>query len=267
MESNEPKKPFELTPSETNPETGTVTFDVKYNADFPGLYKAFKKLNEEFKKFLMYDEVKNDSKFREIYKGFNYLFNQYKSHMRENYPKQYSILKTANEEMLKELVRKHLKEMSATGAGVSAATYTPGQSENTASEYAFNPNKKAKGAQNIYYYKLGWKPVDTKKLHKQAKGLEHKDLWTKKLEENESTDSYINSLNIQDPSLKQFINTRMTDFDKIEDKLNTLLPLLKSAKTDTMEYYKINPDFKIKYGTDLIVDYLDDIITLVKEKK
>jgi hypothetical protein len=59
----------------------------------------------------------------------------------------------------------------------------------------------------------------------------------------------------------------MTDFDKIEDKLNTLLPLLKSAKTDTMEYYKTNPDFKIKYGTDLIVDYLDDIITLVKEKK
>jgi hypothetical protein len=267
MESNEPKKPFELTPSDTNPETGTVTFDVKYNADFPGLYKAFKKLNEEFKKFLMYDEVKNDSKFREIYKGFSYLFNQYKSHMRENYPKQYSILKSANEEMLKELVRKHLKEMSATGAGAGAGTFTPGTGANYATPNAFNPNKKAKGAQNIYYYKLGWKPVDAEKLHKQAKGLEHKDLWTKKLEENESTDSYINSLNIQDPSLKQFINTRMTDFDKIEDKLNTLLPLLKSAKTDTMEYYKINPDFKIKYGTDLIVDYLDDIITLVKEKK
>jgi hypothetical protein len=256
MESNESNKSFELTPSETNPETGRVTFDVKYNADFPGIYKAFKKLNEEYKKFLVYDEIKKDPKFKEIYKGFNYLFNQYKSHMRENYPKQYSLLKAANEEMLKELVQKHLKEMSATGAG--GATFTPN---------AFNPNKKAKGAQNIYYYKLGWKPVDAEKLHKQAKGIEHKDLWTKKLKENESTDSYINSLNIQDPSLKQFIDTRMTDFDKIEDKLNTLLPLLKSAKTDTMEYYKINPDFKIKYGTDLIVDYLDDIITLVKEKK
>jgi hypothetical protein len=268
MESNEPKKSFELTPSSTDPETGTVTFDVKYNADFPGLYKAFKKLNEEFKRFLIYDEVKTDSKFREIYKGFNYLFNQYKSHMRENYPKQYSILKTANEDLLRELVQKHLKEMSATGAGISAATYTPGESENTAPKYAFNPNKKAKGTQNTYYYKLsGYKPVDAEKLHKQAKGLEHKDLWAKKLEENESTDSYINSLNIQDPSLKQFINTRMTDFDKIEDKLNTLLPLLKSAKTDTMEYYKINPDFKIKYGTDLAADYLDDLITLFKEKK
>ena len=265
MESNEPKKPFELTPSDTDPDTGKVTFDVKYNADFPGLYKSFKKLNEEYKKFLIYDEVKKDPKFREIYKGFNYLFNQYKSHMRENYPKQYSLLKSANEEMLKELVQKHLKEMSATGAG--GATFTPGEGANYATPNAFNPNKKAKGAQNIYYYKLGWKPVDTEKLHKQAKGIEHKDLWTKKLKENESTDSYVNSLNIQDPSLKQFIDTRMTDFDKIEDKLNTLLPLLKSAKTDTMEYYKTNPDFKIKYGTDLIADYLDDIITLVKEKK
>jgi hypothetical protein len=265
MESNEPKKPFELTPSDTDPDTGKVTFDVKYNADFPGLYKSFKKLNEEYKKFLIYDEVKKDPKFREIYKGFNYLFNQYKSHMRENYPKQYSLLKSANEEMLKELVQKHLKEMSATGAG--GATFTPGEGANYATPNAFNPNKKAKGAQNIYYYKLGWKPVDAEKLHKQAKGIEHKDLWTKKLKENESTDSYVNSLNIQDPSLKQFIDTRMTDFDKIEDKLNTLLPLLKSAKTDTMEYYKTNPDFKIKYGTDLIADYLDDIITLVKEKK
>jgi hypothetical protein len=265
MESNEPKKPFELTPSDTDPDTGKVTFDVKYNADFPGLYKSFKKLNEEYKKFLIYDEVKKDLKFREIYKGFNYLFNQYKSHMRENYPKQYSLLKSANEEMLKELVQKHLKEMSATGAG--GATFTPGEGANYATPNAFNPNKKAKGAQNIYYYKLGWKPVDAEKLHKQSKAIEHKDLWTKKLKENESTDSYVNSLNIQDPSLKQFIDTRMTDFDKIEDKLNTLLPLLKSAKTDTMEYYKTNPDFKIKYGTDLIADYLDDIITLVKEKK
>lgn len=264
MESNEPKKPFELTPSDTNPETGTVTFDVKYNADFPSLYRAFKKLNEEYKKFIMYDEVKKDPKFKEIYQGFNYIFNQYKSHMRENYPKQYSLLKAANEEMLKELVQKHLKELSATGTG---ASFTPGEGANYATPNAFNPNKNAKGAQNIYYYKLGWKPVDAKKLNKQAKGIEHKNLWTKPLTEDESTQTYINSLNIQDDALSQFINTRVSDFDKIEDKLNILLPLLKTAKNDTMEYYKTNPDFKIKYGTDLAADYLDDLITLFKEKK
>lgn len=267
MESNEPKKPsgFELSPTDANPETGKVTFDVKYKADFSTLYKAFKNLNKEYEKFLEYDEIRKDPKFKEIYKGLKYLSNQYNTHLRGNYPKQYSLLRATNENLLRELVQKRLKEMSATGAGAGAGTFTPGEGANYATPNAFNPNKKAKGAQNIYYYKLGWKPVDAEKLHKQAKGLEHKDLWTKKLKE--STDSYINSLNLEDPTLKNFVETRISDFDKIEDKLNTLLPLLKSAKTDTMEYYKTNPDFKIKYGTDLAVDYLDDLITLFKEKK
>lgn len=266
MESNKPQG-FKKTELETDPETGKVSWEVEYKANYNSLYKKFSELNSEFKDFLIFDEIKKDPKFKEIYAGFNYLFNQFKSHLRGNYPKEYKLAQLALKEIqLRELIHKKLQEISATGAGADAGTFTPGEGANYATPNAFNPNKKAKGAQNIYYYKLGWKPVDAKKLHRQAKGLEHKDLWTKKLEENESTDSYINSLNIQDPSLKQFIDTRMTDFDKIEDKLNTLLPLLKSAKTDTMEYYKINPDFKIKYGTDLIVDYLDDIITLIKKK-
>jgi hypothetical protein len=55
--------------------------------------------------------------------------------------------------------------------------------------------------------------------------------------------------------------------EKIEDKLNILLPLLKKSKEETMEYYKTSPDFQIKYGTDLAVDYLDDLITLFRDKK
>ncbi len=171
-----------------------------------------------------------------------------------------------NLDKLKEIVLKKLKEVSATGAGAGAGHFTPGEGANYATPFAFNPNKKAKGAENIYYYKLGWKPVDTKKLHKQAKGIEHKDLWKKKLEE-ESTDVYVNNLNLTDDSLKQFIEKRVSDFDKIEDKLNILLPLLKQAKEKTMEYYKNSPDFKIQYGTDLAVDYLDDIIKLFQEKR
>jgi len=114
---------------------------------------------------------------------------------------------------------------------------------------------------------LGWKPVDAEKLHKSSKAIDHKDLWKKKLTEDESTESYVNSLNIEDSALKQFVDNRVSDFDKIEDKLNTLLPLLKQAKTETMEFYKNDPSFKIRYGTDLAVDYLDDLITLFKEKK
>jgi hypothetical protein len=171
-----------------------------------------------------------------------------------------------NRKKLQDLIHKTLKEMSATGAG--AAHFEPGEGAQYATKYAYNPNKKAKGAKNIYYYKLGWKSVDAPKLHKQAKGIEHKDLWSKKLKENEeSTQAYLNSLNLQEPALSNFVTTRLEDFDKIEDKLNILLPLLQKAKKDTMEYYKISPDFKVQYGTDVALDYLNDLIQLFTKNK
>ena len=76
---------------------------------------------------------------------------------------------------IREIVRKILKEMSATGTG---ASFTPGSGENYATQFAFNPNKKAKGTANNYYVKkLCFKTVDSEKLNKQAKGIESKQLW------------------------------------------------------------------------------------------
>jgi hypothetical protein len=252
--------------SEEDPETGSITWDVKYTPDFNVMYKSFRSLNKEFKRFSTYKEIAEDPNFKKIYNAFNTVWNAFRTHVRKEYPHEYKKLQSIDEEALREVIFNKLKEISITGAGAGTATFTPGEGANYATPNAFNPNKKAKGAQNIYYYKLGWKPVDAKKLHKQAKGIDHKDLWKKKLEE-EATNTYINNLNLTDPALTQFITNRVGDFDKIEDKLNTLLPLLKQAKTKTMDYYKSSPDFKVQYSTDLIVDYLDDIITLVKDKK
>jgi len=67
---------------------------------------------------------------------------------------------------IKEIIKKVLKEMSATGG------------EGYLAPFAFNPNKKADGTSNNYYVKkLGFKPVNKSKLHKQAKGIESKQLW------------------------------------------------------------------------------------------
>lgn len=267
MENKEPTG-FESNKPEIDPETGKISWDIKYKADYALVYKRFKELNKALKDFITYDEVRRDPELIKFGTDFNSLYNRFRTHIRKEYPKQFKMLQTIDENIVKDLIRKALEEESATGSGAGAGSFTPGTGAQYATPNAFNPNKKAKGAQNIYYYKLGFKPVDAEKLHKQAKGLEHKDLWTKKLEENEeSSESFVNSLNLSDPALKQFVETRVTDFDKIEDKLNTLLPLLKKAKTETMEYYKTNPEFKIKYGTDLAVDYLDDLITLFKDKK
>jgi len=168
-----------------------------------------------------------------------------------------------NRDKIKEIIRAKLKEMSATGAGAGAAHFEPGAGAQYATPFAFNPNKKAKGAQNIYYYKLGWKPVPVEKLHKASKTIDHKDLWKKKLEEKESTDSFINSLNLQDGDLKAFITDRIDDYDEIENKLNTLLPLLKQAKVKTEKAYKEKPDFntaKELPGTEFGKEQLDNMI-------
>jgi hypothetical protein len=168
-----------------------------------------------------------------------------------------------NRDKIKEIIRAKLKEMSATGAGAGAAHFEPGAGAQYATPFAFNPNKKAKGAQNIYYYKLGWKPVPVEKLHKASKTIDHKDLWKKKLEEKESTDSFINSLNLQDGDLKSFITDRIDDYDEIENKLNTLLPLLKQAKAKTEKAYKEKPDFntaKELPGTEFGKEQLDNMI-------
>ena len=256
---------FKTTKTGEDPETGAISWDVTYKPNFALIYNAFKELNKEYKKFASYKEVASDPTFNKIHNAYKTVWNAFRTHVRSKYPDEYKNLQALGEEKIKEIIFNKLKEISATGAGAGAATFTPGEGANYATPNAFNPNKKAKGAQNIYYYKLGWKPVNAKALHKQAKGIEHKDLWKKKLEE-ESTSTYVSSLNLTDSSLSQFIEKRVGDFDKIEDKLNTLLPLLKQAKTKTMDYYKESPDFKIQYGTDLAVDYLDDIIKLFNKK-
>ena len=54
-----------------------------------------------------------------------------------------------------------LDEVSATGggAGSSAFTANAGTGANYATPFAFRKDKDAKGAEHIYYYKLGFKPV------------------------------------------------------------------------------------------------------------
>ena len=236
MENNKKNTGFTSTQiGDADPETGKITFDVQYNADFDLIRERFKELQEIYDdKFLKYDEVKNDKKFIEIGKGINYLANQYVNHVNKKYNKS-----SLDENKIRSIIRKALDEESATGAGVGAGSFSPGAGANYATPNAFNPNKKAKGAQNIYYYKLGFKPVNTKKL--------------KEIEKS--------------PALENFINSRITDFDKIEEKINALRPLLEKAKAETTEYYKTSPNFQIKYGTDLASDYLDDLITLFKDKQ
>jgi hypothetical protein len=161
---------------------------------------------------------------------------------------------------LREIILKKLSEESATGTG---ASFTAGAGENYATPAAFNPNKNAKGAKNIYYYKLGFKPVNPKKLNKAAKGIDVKKLWE---EEKNGFDieSFLSSLPTDDDKIKKYIAGRLGDFDLLSSKLKELIVLLQEAKKETINSYRETPEFKAIYGTDLAVSLLDDIIKLFK---
>ena len=136
---------------------------------------------------------------------------------------------------------KNLKEVSATGG---SATFTPGEGAQYATPRAFAKDSKSKKRKNIYYYKMGYKDVP-KKI--KGSGLE-----VKKLYEGE---------------FNEFQKGRIDIFEKIENELNDLPPLISNAKNKTVEYYSANPgSYAIVNSTDLILEYIKDIKTLLKGK-
>lgn len=161
---------------------------------------------------------------------------------------------------LKKIILKKISEESATGTG---ASFTAGTGENYATPAAFNPNTNAKGTKNIYYYKLGFKPVNAKALNKAAKGIDVKKLWEEE-ETKFDIESYLSSLPTDNKEIKKYIAGRLGDFDLLSSKLKELIVLLQDAKKETINSYRENPEFRAVYGTDLAVSLLDDIIKLFK---
>jgi len=114
---------------------------------------------------------------------------------------------------------------------------------------AFDKNKKSTGANDIYYYKLGYKPVP-KKI--KGSGLEVKQLFEK-----EELTEY-----------SDFQQKRLQQFSNVEEKLNQISPLLSNAKNETAKYYNENPgSYEVVYSTDMIGSLVDDIIELLKQEE
>lgn len=275
-----------------DPERQKVEWSIEKTPEFDTTFKKFVELRNFIKK--LSETLPDDPKIKEIAQDTIKAFNAFRYYLRTTHPEQYKKFKNLAEGKIKNHLTKKIKEISSTGTG---AGFTSGNGIQTATPFAFSSDKKSKGTQNKYFYKLGYKlapnqpmdesspgaslgkgpsagstgvknsyytklgfkNVDKKKLNKQAKGIEVKQLW----EENNESD-YIESLNIKSPELKNFIKERVSGFDKIENKIKELHPLLQNAKQKTMEVYRQKPNFTIIYGTDLAIDYLDDIIKMFK---
>lgn len=124
-----------------------------------------------------------------------------------------------------------LKEQSSTSQG--GMSLEGGEGAQYATPFAFR--KKGKKGPSIYYYKLGYKPVPK---------IKPKSYDIKKLFE-----------------YNDFQEGRIKNFDAIEDKINSILPMISNAKNRTAEFYNENPgSYSINYPTDAILKELDDII-------
>lgn len=144
-------------------------------------------------------------------------------------------------DILKDIIKaqyKKIKEQSSTGVG--GGTFTPGEGPQYSTPKAFTKPKT-----NKYYYKLGYKLVP-KKI--KGSGLEVKKLFE---------DDLLNEYN-------DFQQDRIKSFEIIENELNSLFPLISNAKNQTAEFYAENPgSYEVVTGTDLILEYIKDIKTLL----
>jgi hypothetical protein len=147
---------------------------------------------------------------------------------------------------LKEIIRKKLAEMSATGQG--GASFTAGQGEGYATPAAFASKTNSKGTKNIYYYKLGFKPVPDKI---KGSGLPVKKLWEEDI---------LNEVN-------EFQQKRLDGIDEIEKLLNEISPLVSNAKNETIELYSGNAgSYDITQPIEIVLSYLKEVKQLLTEK-
>ena len=146
---------------------------------------------------------------------------------------------------LKEIIRKKLKEMSATNVG--GASFSGGEGANYATPAAFFSKTNSKGTKNIYYYKLGFKPVPNIK----PKSYDKKKLWE---------DEPLNEVN-------EFQKKRLEGLDEIEKLMNEITPLISNAKNETIELYSGNAgSYDITQPIEMVLSYLREVKQLLTEK-
>ena len=288
----EVKKGVKTTVSSIDPETGAITYDVENVADFSSTYKELEQAKNFLRDLEQTGKAKDDTTLDKLADEISSIFNKFRTHIRKNYPEEYERVLRLKENALQgpetkdvymvgdaviykrgnvaksgrvelrtkdfeyyvkddsdgkgylikrdDIVGLNLEEQSSTAMGGDA--FAGGVGAQYATPRAFNKNKKDKGAASIYYYKLGYKPVPK---------IKPKSYDIKKLFE-----------------YSDFQQKRISVFDELEEKVNSISPLLSSAKNETAEFYNENPgSYAIVYSTDMANELLDDIMQLLKQSK
>ena len=238
-----------------NKETNSVSHKVIKLASFGDslqkMYTALKAL----KQLLGTDDARSDETIQKILVDFKEVFNRYRTHLRTSYPDQYRQIKN------------QLKEISGTGGGAGAASFSGGTGMQYATPYAFSKKKKkideGIGADlgpgpkatedgvkdNAYVKQFKYKLVPKNKKGnyvQKGSGLEVDQLF-------------------EVESAKEFQSQRIGAFDQIEQEMNDIYKMLSNAKNETADYYNDNESsYNVLKPTDLVLDYIKDIKDLLK---
>ena len=198
------------------------------------------------------------------------MFNQYRSHLRKNYPDQY------------EEIKRQLEEMSTTGGGAGAASFSGGTGMQYATPYAFR--RKGQKANDKAYKELGYTDVKEgigadlgpgpKASEDGVKDNAYVKQFKYKLVPKDKNGNYVqkgSGLEVKQlfeaESASEFQKKRIAAFDQIEQELNDIYKMLSNAKNETVEYYNDNESsYAVVKPTDLVLDYTKDIKDLLKGK-
>ena len=129
-------------------ETGGIKWDIEYLPNFDKLFDGATELVNTAKG--VYTKAKTDNKLRLIYDEARTLRNKIRTHIRNEYPEEYR-------RMTMKMTEGELDEMSTTGGGAGAASFSSGTGGQYATPFAFR--KKGQKADDKAYKELGYKAV------------------------------------------------------------------------------------------------------------
>ena len=260
--------------SSIDKETGNIGHTIIKLGNFGDALKELNQALEAMVNLSKTSDGKADPKIALIAQDLRGVFNKFRTHIRNEYPEQYIQIKN----LLGEI--SSIASNSGFVSGGEGENHTgPSPRKSTYGAYTqagykkvsegpgatLGPGPKAgpEGVtDNVYVKDFKYKLVNQKELNKKAKGIE-----VKRVMEATDVEDFLNGINITDPDKRKFITDRLEGFDTLEKKLNALIPLLQTAKHETMDYYRANPNsFSVVYGTDLANDYLNDLIDLFKKQ-
>ena len=256
--------------SDTNKETGQLTHDIINLASFGDSLKRMSDAVKALKVLMATDEANNDQNIKDITRELKDVFNKYRSHLRTNYPDQY------------DEIRRQLEEMSTTGGGAGAASFSGGTGMQYATPYAFR--RKGQKANDKAYKELGYTDIKEgiganlgpgpKATEDGVKDNAYVKQFKYKLVPKNKKGNYVqkgSGLEVDQlfevESAKEFQNQRIRAFDQIEQEMNDIYKMLSNAKNETADYYNNNKSsYNVLKPTDLILDYIKDIKNLLTGK-